>query len=233
MSVPARTVIRPIFPVLIFPVLLCVCPATAFATDGDAQLWLTTGLRAELASDLAFSADISARFSDDRGGVGTGIVRTTISHQLDESFSVEGAYGYFISYDSGTVTQREHRISQHLVWRMGQAAGGQWTARTRFEQRLVAGAADTGLRLRQRIGYRRPLSQKVNLTLSSEAFVALNDTDFGTQSGFDALRSTAAVSLPISDRINLDVGYLNQWTSRRNATDRLVHAGTATLTFRL
>jgi hypothetical protein len=207
--------------------------SAGFAADNDAQAWLTTGLRADLAPRLSVMADVSARLSNDRGGVGQGIARGTISYRLSDAVSIEGVYGRFVSYDDGRVTMRENRLAQHIVWRLGQALGGRWTARTRLEQRLVQGADETGLRLRQRIAYRRPLSETVDVQLATEAFVALNDTDFGARAGFDTLRSTAAVTLPLSQSIDLEVGYLNQWSQRRNAPDRLIHAGTATLTFSL
>ncbi len=205
----------------------------ACAADEDAQLWLTTGIRAALAPQIDGSADIVIRLSDDRGGVGQAIGRASLSYRISDSISVEGVYGYFVSYDDGNVTQREHRPAQSVIWRMGEAGGGQWTARLRAEQRKVEGTDEIGFRVRPRIGYSRPLAGTVALNISSEAFISLNDTSFGAQSGFNGLRNTTTVAVPVNEHVSVEISYLNQWSHRRRRTDTIVHAATATLLLRL
>ena len=225
MSLPARSIV--------FAAIAVAAASPASAADEDAQVWLTTGVRASFAPRLDGAADIVIRLSDDRDGVGQAIGRASLSYRISESVSVEGVYGYFVSYDQGDVTQREHRPAQSIVWRMGEAAGGNWTARLRVEQRIVEGADEVAIRVRPRISYAHPLGGDITLSASSEAFVSLNDTDFGAQSGFGGLRNTVGVAVPVNDHISVEVGYLNQWSHRQRQTDTIVHAATATVLLRL
>lgn len=216
----------------VFTAIAAFAAVPAAAENSDTGVWLTATVRGNVTDNVAVTVDAIARFSDDRDGLSQAIGRGQLSHRASPSISVEGGYGRFVSYDNGRVTQREHRLYQHLVWRMGGALGGRWTSRTRLEQRLVQQADTTGLRLRQRIAYARTLSDDVTLGASTEAFFALNDTDFGARSGFDALRSTADVTWAVSDAIDLELGYVNQWQSRRDRTDVLLHAASMGLAFK-
>lgn len=211
--------------------MVAACAAPLSAAEHDEQLWLAGAVRAEIAPSLDLGADGALRFGAEADGLATALARVTATYRISDAISVDGGVARFSTYRDGDEVRAEQRAFQSLIWRMGSAAGGQWTLRARLEQRMIEQADRTGWRLRPRIAYARPLSDTVRMTLSSEAFFALNDTDFGTNSGYEGQRSIISAGFAASEHVTIDVGYLNQWTVRRARPDSVTHALTTGLTY--
>jgi hypothetical protein len=64
-----------------------------------------------------------------------------------------------------------------------------------------------------------PIAGKVTLTLSNEDFIDLNNSSFQTVDGLERMRNAIYVTVPVSKKINLDLGYLNQHSFVPNAHD--------------
>lgn len=92
-----------------------------------------------------------------------------------------------------------------------------------MEERWREGQTGTGWRLRPQVKASMPLAGKVNLSVSSEPFINLNNTAFQTTDGLDRIRNAIAVSAPLGKKVTIEAGYLNQLTFRPNAADNSDH----------
>jgi hypothetical protein len=92
-------------------------------------------------------------------------------------------------YATSGADSDEHRIWQQLIWSKP-LNGINFLSRTRLEQRFRDDGSDTGWRLRQfmKAAYPLPGNPNMSLVAYDELFFGLNDTDWGTRSGFDRNR---------------------------------------------
>ncbi|WP_238260964.1 DUF2490 domain-containing protein, partial [Methylobacterium mesophilicum] len=75
---------------------------------------------------------------------------------------------------------------------------------------------DVGFRLRENLRFAVPLTQATTSVAAlgwTEAFLALNDTDWGARAGFDRIRTFVGLEVPIGGRSTVEIGYLNQTAS--------------------
>jgi hypothetical protein len=183
----------------------------AFA--GDPQLWVGGSATIKLPGRWSVSQDVTARFSDKRGGLYEIEANSLVGYQFTRTLSLWAGYDHDPQYSNGRSTVMEHRFVQHLVSSdLGKVAGGQLSGRIRFEQRWREGAGGTGWRVRPYVRYALPLGRttKTAVVLSAEPYLDLNTTSFQTVRGFERLRSFVGVSTPIAKNLSADVGYLNQ-----------------------
>lgn len=127
---------------------------------------------------------------------------------------------------------RETRLLQQASYSF---AGTPIKARTRLEQRFIDDAAQTGWRLRQRVGVAFPLGSQDNgwtLVGNAEGFWTLRATSRTGQKGLTGLRTFAGVERSFG-KIDVELGYTRQQNIRDNAPDRVGHAPTLGLTFNL
>ena len=66
---------------------------------------------------------------------------------------------------------------------------------------------------------RAPLGGKVALNLSSEPFIDLNTTAFQQKPGLDRVRNLVTLSTPLSKRLSIEGGYMNQHGFVRGGPD--------------
>ena len=99
----------------------------------------------------------------------------------------------------------------------------------RLEQRWRENAQGAAWRMRPYVKYSLPLRGKTSLTLSNETFVNLKNTSFQRTDGFDRMRNLVAVSTPISKKLSLEAGYLNQYGFIRDGDDLIDHAASFSL----
>ena len=67
--------------------------------------------------------------------------------------------------------------------------------------------------MREQVKASVPLGHHVAGIVWVEPFFALNQTS-SVRSGFDQLRSFAGISVPLSKRVEIEAGYLNQFLPR-------------------
>lgn len=102
----------------------------------------------------------------------------------------------------------------------------------RIEQRVGNTGSDLGVRVRPRIKVTHPLGRgAVELVASHEAFLELNDTDWGQNAGFRRMRNFVGVALPIAKRVGIEIGYLNQYDFVDRGPDRVAHVGSLSVSF--
>ncbi len=164
-------------------------------TQNDNGLWVvaiaqgSAGSEGSDPSRVKWWLDVQARFSGDADGFSQGIVRPGIGYAVTEKAAVWLGYAWIRTLPASGGNLDEHQVWEQLTWssRLNQI---NFLSRTRLEQRFRDGGDDTGWRLRQFFKFTYPLPNKPSVSLVGydELFFALNNTDWGAESGFDRNR---------------------------------------------
>jgi hypothetical protein len=199
----------------------------------DAQAWLNVTGSGPVHGKLLAWAEVQTRFGEDLGRLSQTIVRPGVGYQLSKSLQLYVGYARVTNHNPGPDVG-EDRLWQQLSWSGAPLAGGTLSTRTRLEQRFVETGRDTGWRMRQLVKYNRPFRPggDTSLVLTSEAFVALDDADWGARSGFDQLRNFAGVGFSVAPQARIEAGYMNQYIDRAGPDDRMNHIASANLLVR-
>jgi Protein of unknown function (DUF2490) len=211
----------------LIPTLLLAAPALAIAAPAhaseDTQNWETVSVTVNLPDSFKVSSETVFRDSDARGfyEVESALM---VGKKLDKTVTVWGGYIFNPLYTNGTFRTREHRFRQQVNFDSFAKIGPvKVSGRIRTEQRWRENASGTGWRLRPQVKASAPIIGKVNFNLSHESFINLNTTSFQTQAGYERMRNAASVSWPLSKKIGVEVGYLNQLAIVRNGPDASDH----------
>ncbi|MFH6783223.1 MULTISPECIES: DUF2490 domain-containing protein [Methylobacterium] len=188
-----------------------VLPATA-QVEHDAQLWINATTFGGIGS-FAYFAEVQPRFGDGISRLDQLIVRPAVGWKIGEAVTLYQGYARVENTPAGARSFSEDRSFQQLGWEIGTFDRVALSSRTRFEQRFQTNGRDTGFRLRQMLRASLPLTEAkdgIAAVAWTEAFVALNDTDWGARAGFDRVRTFVGLSLPLAGRSTLEIGYINQ-----------------------
>lgn len=208
---------------------LALFAAAAPARADDTQAWGTATVNVALGGPWRISNDITVRTSDAKGLYE--VENATLLGYKKDKVTLAIGYVHNPNYSHGTFTSMEHRIrSQVTVDNFAHLGPVKLTGRMRLETRWRDNQAGTGWRLRPYLKASLPLHGKTNLNLSSETFVNLGRTGFQKQDGLDRMRTQLSVSTPLSKRLSIEVGYLNQHGFVRRGPDTDDHAGVVSLT---
>jgi hypothetical protein len=186
----------------------------AFQTEDGPGRWL-------------YAVDVQARYFDPGSGANQYLVRPGIGYDLGNSLSVWAGYARIRSRNQAGRVADENRYWQQLSWTTGRWGKGKVTMRTRLEERSVSVGNDTGVVLRFLTKYTQPIGQNggMGLILSLEPFVDLRDTDWGGQSGLGQNRASIGIEWRLSDKLNIETGYMNQFIFADSGSDRMNHLG--------
>lgn len=170
----------------------------------------------------------------DRGtGSNQFVLRPSIGYDLNPTMTVWAGYGSFLTDPDVGSNRQEHRWWQQFSWSAKRWDWGYLSLRSRLEERDIERADDVGLRFRQQVQLAIPIaSHDVTLITSLEHYLNLRDTDWGARSGFDQLRSYIGVRMPMTDKLTLEAGYLNQYINRSNE-DAVNHIASLRLSAKL
>ena len=150
--------------------------------------------------------------------------------------TVWAGYTHDPQYSGGHFAVMEQRLREQVTFdNVVKLGPGKLSFRMRTEQRWRDNVAGTGWRLRPYAKYTLPLAKgsKTALVLSSEPFINLNTTPFQKQSGLDRVRTLIAITTPLSKRITVEIGYLNQHGFVRGGPDSSDHAASVSLSLSL
>jgi hypothetical protein len=197
----------------------------AAAEDNHLELWLNPSLVKDLDDKTFVEFETQQRFREAPAG-DTYAFRLWLGREIGEGVTVSGALD---RRKEGST--RETRLIQQIGYPLIAGLKG----RTRLEQRFLNDNPRTAWRLRQRIGAGLPLSGQENgwtLAANAEGFFTIRAGEPGGQTGLTGLRTFVGVEREF-ERIELSLGYTRQQNIRRNAPDRVGHAPTIALTFKL
>lgn len=204
----------------------------AFAADEDVQAWGAANLVYDASSRIVLTLEGQSRWTEDASRIGQALVRPSVGYKLGKNTTASVGYALVHTDPVGPASSNEHRLWQQMSYRLaGDGKGVTVTGRTRLEQRWMEGSDDMGWRLRQQVRLTAPLSGKVRAVAWSEAFVSLDDTSWGQNSGLDRWRNSVGVSFPLSKAVTMEPGYINQWVVRPGV-DRVHHIANVSLTAR-
>lgn len=189
------------------------------AAASDTQYWQTLNVSVALPNNFKVSNETVLRSSDAKG-----------FYEIENNFMVGKkvnkvvtlwlGYTFDPLYSHGTFVRREHRFRQQVSFDNFAVLGKvKFSSRLRLEERWRAGQTGTAWRLRPQIKATMPLVGKATLSLTNEDFIDLNNTGFQTVDGLERMRNAIYVTVPVSKKINIDFGYLNQHGFVPNAHD--------------
>lgn len=206
----------------------------AHAQDHDFQQWTQMTAFGPIMGNLLGYLELQPRLWDNAGRLGQMLVRPAVGYRFTPDTNLLLGYAYVRTDPLGGVATDENRLWQQLIFPLLKMDGLTVIARSRLEQRTVVNADSLGWRFRQQVRAQGPISSdgKLLAVMWTEAFYNFNTTDWGAREGFDQWRTFIGVQLPITDRFNIEPGYVNQTIFRRGE-DRMNHILGIYLNYRL
>lgn len=208
------------------PMLIALAAAVPShaSTRQDEQLWVNLTVMGPLSGKLVYFVEAQPRFGSGAQRPDQLLLRPAVGVKLSDHVTLYQGYARVVTPRDGTADLTEHRGFQQLSWVVGRPWGGEFSTRTRFEQRWRNDGDDMGLRLRKMLRLEIPLAGNGLAALGyAEGFVALNDTDWGARAGFDQLRSFIGAEIPLAGRSTIELGYLNQTINQQAGRRRMNH----------
>lgn len=196
----------------------------ASARDDEAQLWILPTAKIPLNQDMAAIAEGGIRYSESADGLAQIFARGSVQLDVADDISFALGYGHFQNYKAHRRSGTEERPFQQLNWALGHAAGGDWSSRTRLEERLFSGSNRVEVRFRERIGFRgQPIgNSSISPDFSGELLFNLNRTASGQSAGVNSIRGKAGLSAPLAEHLDISLAYMALYVPR-TGEDRLLH----------
>jgi hypothetical protein len=210
-------------------------PGAAEARD-DSQLWTTATVNVKVSDAFRLSQEFTTRFSDNRNGLYEVEAVTMLGYKPSKNITLAAGYVHNPLYASGDFTAMEHRIREQVQFdNIAQIGRGKLSARLRLEQRWREHTDGTAWRARPYVKYALPLTGngKTNLNFSNETFINLASTSFQKTDGVDRMRNLISVSTPLTGKLGIEAGYLNQYGFVRHGEDTMDHVATVSLSLNL
>lgn len=209
--------------------LLLATPAAAQQTDE--QLWLQTNGSVRIGTREKMTIEAIARFSDRVQGLSHTEIGGLFTHTLRGGVELSFGYRHIEDWDRNGRLPSEERLRQMILVPLGSGFSG----RLRFEQRFNSSGPEVGFRLRPRLGFETPLgAHGLHLFATQEHFLNFNTTAWGQRAGYERMRNAVGISIPLSNNLRGEVGYLNQYRFGRDGRrDQMDHVATFTLSFNI
>lgn len=206
--------------------------AAAADTREDEQVWINLTLMGGIGDRFVYFAEVQPRFADGASRLDQLLLRPAIGVKLAPRVALYQGYVRVVLPVAGGRDRHEDRSFQQLTWTLPPSRRGEVQLRSRVEQRWRSDGRDMGWRLRQMVRGEYALSASgkgVRALGYAEAFVALDDTDWGAKAGFDHVRSFAGVEVPVGGASTVEAGYLNQLFRRNAGVTRMNHVASLSL----
>jgi len=189
--------------------LLAALPSVAEADDG--QVWLSANARGPIAGRVELGVEAIERFGrDGEGGLYESENVAMLGFRFDRATLAAG-YVRDIAYHGAGATIEQRARQDFSVDHLATIGGLVIGARLRAEERWRDGSSGTGVRIRPFVRLTLPVTGKLNLLASHESFVNLGG-GAGQRGGYDRARDFLGVGVPMTKRVRVEIGYLNQWT---------------------
>lgn len=216
---------------LLFGTIAAFAGMPAHAQVTDEQLWLQTNASTRVSADMRATVEGIARFGDSADGLGHTEVGGLIAYAPTRRIELAAGYRHVQDYDHDRRLPNEERLRQMVTLRWA----GVVTTRLRFEQRFSSAGPEVAFRLRPRLGLELPLSKGgPGLFATHEDFLNFNATAWGVAGGYERMRHTLGLTVPLTRGVKADIGYLNEYRfGRDGARDRMTHAATLALNLEL
>jgi hypothetical protein len=215
--------------------LALAAPAAA-ATTEDEQVWLNLTATGSIKGDLVYFAEVQPRIGEGVSHLNQLILRPAIGVKVTPHLTLYQGYAHIAQPIEGGPDRNEERLFQQISWTLSDVGGrGELQTRSRLEQRWLSNGDDVGWRLRQMVRFEWPLGSRKDGIAAlgwAEVFVALNDTDWGAQSGYDQARGFIGAELPLPGKSTIELGYINQSVNQAGNRTRMNHIASFSLFLR-
>jgi hypothetical protein len=197
-------------------------PSIARAADEDTQFWLVGFVRTNLDDDVFLTVDVSQRLRETVIGPDQQTFRVTVEKGLGKDIRLGGGFAIF-----ETAGQTEFRPHQQFRFTKGGL-----DLRTRFEQRMFPGADRAELRIRQRLQYTHPASDKVDIIGSVEWFGIAQARNAARPTGTEQVRGIVAAAFDVGKGLEIQPGYLLWYSPREGRPDGISHVSQLTFNYK-
>ena len=189
--------------------LLAALPSPAEADDG--QVWLSANARGLVAGRVELGVETTERFGrDGEDGLYESENIAMLGLRFDRATLAAG-YVRDIVYHGGGATIEQRARQDLSVDHLATIGPLGIAVRFRAEERWRDGSSGTGVRIRPFVRLTLPVAGKLHLLASHESFVNLAG-GAGQRGGYDRARNFLGLGVPLTKRVGLEIGYLNQWT---------------------
>ena len=218
--------------------LLALAPVAVHAAD-DTQLWTTFVVQGPIETGTTVKPivwiEVQPRFTNDVSRLGQLVVRPGFGLRFAPDFHLLFGIQYQHNTPENGRDTTENRTYEQLTLPLYRdPAKLILTTRLRLEQRSIETAHDLGWRARAMLRAQIPLNGRGSAgpLVWSEAFVGLNDTDWGQRSGLRQIRTFAGGSFPVTRRLNFEAGYMAQF-DRAPSNYHVNHVANLSFNYRL
>lgn len=193
------------------------------ATENESSFWFMSLTRIHIGENYEAFIDLQPRTSlDPADGRGKGqvqqfLARGAFGYRINDSSTLFQGYAAITNYDP---VQTEHRFFQESLSRFS-FEDFNYSQRFRFEQRLLDGIEEIGLRVRSFSRFLVPVYANLSIAMNEELFWHVNDAGTGPQAGFDQNRLFLGVNYKINKTLSVDFGYQNQFIGQRSKRDHI------------
>jgi len=189
-----------------------IVPFSASSQDSDMGNWLIYIGNKKLNSEWNFHNEVQHRNYNAVGDLEQLLLRTGLGKNLTKgNNNLLLGYGFIRSEnyinEGDKIIINEHRIFQQFITKQKIGKVGV-QHRYRFEQRFVE--EDFKLRFRYFLGLTYPLNDQFYLSNYNEIFINT------VQNAFDRHRLYGGLGYKISDKIKIELGYMNQFLTDLN-----------------
>ena len=207
----------------------CLAATPALASE-DEQAWGTVNVTVALPDNFKLSSETVFRTSDAKGFYEIE-ENVMVGYKLDKHYTVWLGYTHDPQYSHGDFTVMEHRFRQQFNFdNVGEIGKAKISGRIRLEERWREGQPGTAWRVQPAVKLSMPFVGKTTIAFQHESFIDLNTTTFQKVEGYERMRNSATVTIPLSKKIGIDVGYLNQHgfvPGKEDTSDHVFTAGIA------
>lgn len=207
----------------------------AARADTDTQGWGTLLVTAKAGKNWRLSNETILRTGNTRGFYELEN-NFMVGYSLDKKVTVWLGYTHDPNYLHGDFAVMERRFRQQVSFdNFAHLGPVRFNGRLRLEQRWRDGVAGTGWRLRPFLKASLPVAQgsKVMIVASHESFIDLNKTAFQTVNGEERMRNFIGINAPITKKLSIEAGYLNQHGVRPGKLDTSDHVASVALNLAL
>ena len=219
--------------------LVCCCALTflptcakAVPTQNDFQTWMIVTGTGPLAMNgkLRWYLESQPRFGSDSTGIERYILRGALGYKVLEHLTLWAGYGWtptFVNAKYDNVFTDESRWWQQALY--DQSVGSfDLIHRLRIEQRYIERTSGVSHRARYLLRASHLLGTTdgglgYGLTGYNEIFLNINGRQPGPEPGFDRDRVFVGPYIK-KDHVRVEVGYLGEFSRRRNLDDRMINA---------
>lgn len=214
-------------PLLALPLL--AASASAHAQQEDEQFWLQINTHVPLDANTRITLEQIARFSDRQDGLTQSELGVLVGQRVSKNFELGFGYRHVGFHNLNTATDEE-RFRQQVVGTFGPI-----TTRLRVDERFHPDGKEVGIRIRPLVRYNHKLNDNgLAAFVSHESFYLPNATKWGQRRGYERMRNSVGLMVPVSNKISADVGYLNQYRlARGSSRAQMDHALSIQLTINL